>query len=489
MTRAMRKGSIRARLAFSFLAVIGALLFLVVASLAFVRGAYGEIAAYQKDQEDINALSAAIEASAVALDNFLSSGNEEYLSQANSGLDRFGAIARALGNKLPSEFRYDLVDLRNMAESFREAARATERDFRAGTEPIYINRSKAELARLKGYIAAECGKLLAFYITHVRDRIADSRSSLERNENLAYLAVILVGALAAIFALRTADGISAPLHELAQTALAFARGDLGVAAVAYAADDEIGTLVRSFNRMTADIRELVNDVRDKAALEVRLREQELRAAEAEASLRRTELELLQAQINPHFLFNALAACSALARSEEAADTRAAVESVAQIMRYTLSSREGPSTIEREFETVRNYLYLQGVRFGRRLAWTAEADADCLASTIPPFSIQPFVENAVIHGIEPREDGGRVEVRASGDRTGGILITIRDDGTGMDQAKLAEINAPASETIRTHFGVGNVARRLELVYGEPVVRVESGTDAGTTVTIRLPAARR
>lgn len=197
------------------------------------------------------------------------------------------------------------------------------------------------------------------------------------------------------------------------------------------------------------------------------------------------VELLQAQINPHFLFNALSAASALSRAEEAPNTRIAVESIAQIMRYTLSSREGPSTVGKEWETVRSYLYLQGVRFGRRLAWSAEADEDCLGAEIPPFSVQPFVENAVIHGIEPREGGGTVEVRARRGADGGIEITVKDDGTGMDAKTLAEINAPGAEAIRTHFGVGNVSRRLELIYGVPVVRVESESGAGTTVTIRLP----
>ena len=482
------RGSLRARLAYSFLAVIGIFLFLIAASLVLIRGAYGELSSFQRDQSEINAMSAAIEAASIDVDNFLSSGNRDYLESSRDRLDEFGAYARALRARLPPAFRFPLIDLENMAATYRENAAAVERAYSAGVETIYLNRSKADLSRLKGYIAADCGQLLGSYLSRVRERMAVSRATLERNENLTYLAVVVVGALAAAFALRTADGISKPLHRLAETALAFARGDLSIQPVEYRGDDEIGTLVASFNRMTVEIRDLVEDVKKNAELAVRLRGQEVRAAEAEASLRRTEFELLQAQINPHFLFNALAAATALSRIEEAPNTRSAVESIAQIMRYTLSAKEGPSTIEREFETVRNYLYLQGVRFGKRLAWSVEAEDGCGQVPIPPFSVQPFAENAVIHGIEPRESGGTVAVRARRSGDGGVEISIRDDGVGMDAAMLAEINAPAREAILRHFGVGNVARRLELVYGAPVVRVESAPGAGTTVTVRLPAEK-
>jgi HAMP domain-containing protein len=485
MFRSRSALSIRSRLIFSFLSVIALLLVLAVGSLALVRGAYGELLAFQRDQEEINALALEMEAANVELANFLSSGTDSYLERSAAAIERFGALCRGLRGRIDLEFRFPLMDLERMAETYREQSLRLVFDYRAGMETIYVNRSRADLARLKGYIATDCGKLLASYLSRARERVAASRRAIERNENAAYLAALVVGIAAVLFALRTADKIAAPLHRLAGAATAFAGGNLSVAPVEYRGEDEIGGLVRSFNRMTAEIRDLINDVKGKAALEIRLHEQELRAAEAEASLRKTELELLQAQINPHFLFNALSAASALSRAEEAPNTRIAVESIAQIMRYTLASREGPSTVGKEWETVRSYLYLQGVRFGRRLSWSAEADADCLGAEIPPFSVQPFVENAVIHGIEPRERGGTVEVRARRGADGRIAITVKDDGAGMDERTLAEINAPGAETIRTHFGVGNVSRRLELIYGVPVVRVESESGAGTTVTIRLP----
>lgn len=481
-----RTGSIRFKLIFANLLAPSLFLGIFIASLVSIRGAYGELVVYQQNQESIFALSAVMDRAAAGIDNHLLSGNAEYLDTLRDELDRFAAATRDLERRLPRDFRYRIRDLRSMAETFADYARSAAADLAAGKERIYVNRDRADLVRLKGFIQEESGRLLSSYMEHTRELIAASRSDLERNENLAYLGAILGALTAAGIALRIAAEIADPLHLLSETALKVAAGDLDTAAPDYPKRDELGVLVDSFNTMTVEIRNLVRDLQEKASLEVRLREERLRATQAESSLRKTELELLQARINPHFLFNTLSAVSALARAEEAPNTRVAVESVSSIMRYTLSKRSGPPLLEEEMALVRNYLYLQSLRFGKRLSWVADMDEDCAGVTIPAFSIQPFVENAVLHGIEPKEEGGSVQIYASvGAGENSVEVVVRDDGVGMAAEKVAELQNPSEETLSRHMGVANVARRLELILGYPAVSIESEPGKGTIVRITLP----
>ncbi|WP_159886979.1 hybrid sensor histidine kinase/response regulator [Paenibacillus puerhi] len=218
----------------------------------------------------------------------------------------------------------------------------------------------------------------------------------------------------------------------------------------------------------------------------------------------SELGLLQAQIKPHFLFNALN--TILAVSD--VDLPKAQDLLAKLCFYLRSSFDFQNQnhavpLDKELELVRSYLHIEQARFGKRLAVDLQYDERLRHKLIPPLTIQPIVENAVRHGLMKREEGGMIRLRVQAEGEGFIRITVEDDGVGMteqqidriggrrDFGKLADYerdDAPQEEAGDTRTGVGlaNVQRRLLHLYGEGL-RITSLPGQGTSVSFRISVA--
>jgi two-component system, sensor histidine kinase YesM len=237
--------------------------------------------------------------------------------------------------------------------------------------------------------------------------------------------------------------------------------------------------------MTERIRGLVEEIRRKSELESELKAGEIKALELENALKQSELETLQARINPHFLFNTLNTIATLADIEEASRTKSAVGSLAALLRAQLDSARGWVGVDEELESAEHYLLLQEIRFGARLRHDLSLDPRAARLRLPGMTLQPFVENAVIHGLEPLERGGRVKIAARVEDSF-LVLEIEDDGIGFDPAR-PPVDPLAEGRSRRHEGMANVSRRLELLYGRQSVFVTSAPGEGTRVSIRIPAA--
>ncbi len=200
------------------------------------------------------------------------------------------------------------------------------------------------------------------------------------------------------------------------------------------------------------------------------------AAEARLQARTAQLAALRAQLNPHFLFNALhSVASLMAYDVAAAD--AALERVGDLLRYALSD-DDEVPLASEWAFTQDYLELERLRLGDRLRTEAHLDPEALPMLVPALLLQPLVENAVRHGIDPRPEGGRVAVSA-GVEGGRLVLRVADDGPGM----------------RSDSGSGNgvglrsVRRRLDARHGDrAAIDVAADGAAGCVVTISLPLAR-
>jgi LytS/YehU family sensor histidine kinase len=205
------------------------------------------------------------------------------------------------------------------------------------------------------------------------------------------------------------------------------------------------------------------------------RERELHAAQLEAGLARAQLQLLQTQLHPHFLFNTLNAISALVHTDaEAADRMLAT--LGDLLRRTLEDfgvQEAP--LARELEVVRAYLEIEQARLGPRLRICLDVEPDTPDAYVPTFLLQPLLENAIRHGIAPRPEPGRVEVHVR--RDGECLqLEVRDDGPGFS----------AQPAGADGVGLANTRARLFHLYGA-AQRLETSNDprGGCAVTITLP----
>lgn len=207
----------------------------------------------------------------------------------------------------------------------------------------------------------------------------------------------------------------------------------------------------------------------------RYRERELRASELEKLLVEARLQALQAQLNPHFLFNTLNSISTLMHRDVAVADRMIVR-LSELLRLALSSRGAQEVpLREELEFLRRYLEIEQIRFGPRLAVEIEAPPDTLELAVPHLLLQPLVENAIKHGIAPRKPGGRIEVRArrAGDR---LHLSVTDNGAGN-----------STLTRGSGLGLANTRARLEHLYGAQQ-QFEFGPrpEGGFAVRLTIPA---
>lgn len=212
-----------------------------------------------------------------------------------------------------------------------------------------------------------------------------------------------------------------------------------------------------------------------AKLETEVRERELARMEAEKQSLAAQLRLLQAQIEPHFLFNSLANVAALIE----ADPKLAGTLLDALIRYLRSSlqrtRADGGSLGDEVALLTAYLDVLKIRMGDRLGYAFEIPSALLQTDFPPMLLQPLVENAIRHGLEPKLAGGRVQVTATAEN-GLLRIRVADDGIGL-------VQAPGEGV-----GLSNIRARLAALYGPQAhLQVSSGVGAGVTATIEMPLA--
>jgi hypothetical protein len=203
------------------------------------------------------------------------------------------------------------------------------------------------------------------------------------------------------------------------------------------------------------------------------RAERLRRSEQEALTARTELALLQAQIEPHFLFNTLSNVVGLIDTEPAAARRMLIDLTALLRTSLARTRRPHFTLGEEIELLRAYLGIMSVRMGTRLRWQIHADPAALTARLPPLLVQPLVENAIRHGIEPSPDGGELTIhcRREGDD---LMISVSNSG-------LAFAPGPSQG-----LGLANVRERLDSFYGHRAgLELHAGAKGGLDARIRLP----
>jgi two-component system sensor histidine kinase YesM len=241
--------------------------------------------------------------------------------------------------------------------------------------------------------------------------------------------------------------------------------------------DEIGTLERRFNSMLGKIRELIQ-IEYKAKIEKRT----------------AQVKAMQAQINPHFLHNALQSIGGFALSRNVPEINEHVRAISDLFRYAIRMKSDLVKLADELEHVDNYLRIQKLRFQNMINVHLDVDDDCLACRLPKFSLQPLVENCFIHGLEGKMEQWVITIRA--ERVlDEIEISIADNGVGIDEERLKEIRRGLDQETEDpergdSMGMNNVNTRIKLLFGEEYgLFVSSVQGEGTTVKLLIPALER
>ena len=298
--------------------------------------------------------------------------------------------------------------------------------------------------------------------------------------------IVVIMVIGITVVVSTTRGIVAPLTQLSEAATRVGAGNLQQRIPETEAQDEVSIVTRAFNAMLDSLNLYIDKVREGAEKEQQMKEQELLM---ENHLKEAQLRFLQAQINPHFLFNSLNAGVQLAEMEDDEKTAVFLGKMADFFRYNVKKGTEDARIEEELSIVENYIYILNVRFAGEIIFTKEVDEGALNFRMPSMILQPLVENAVNHGIRDMIGEGwiRLTIQNDPDR---VKIVIEDNGKGMDALQIQKIMERV-ETIHeddsTGIGLDNVISRLSLYYDDVnVVEIVSpGENQGTKVILRLP----
>ena len=269
-------------------------------------------------------------------------------------------------------------------------------------------------------------------------------------------------------ALRLGRSITQPIVDLCARAEQLSQGDLTPREPVKSEEYEIRTLSEGFEQMAG-------------RLDTLLRESNQR----QDHLRRAELALLQAQINPHFFYNTMDTIVWLIEAEKPREAVEMVSNLSEFFRRSLSKGKDVITLAEEEGHVRSYLQIQQVRYKDIMQYTIHMAPGTGTAMVPKLTLQPLVENALYHGIKMKRGMGHIYVtsRPEGED---ILLQVTDDGAGIPPDRLEQLVQGMEKGERVGFGLATVHERIRLLFGAPYgLSLSSRLGVGTTVTVRIP----
>ncbi len=360
-----------------------------------------------------------------------------------------------------------------------------------GRDAQGVRETYEQTEEIYGYIRANINSVnTSAFITN-----AQSYSSLR--VVLSYMTAFSICILFAVMAVAVGwivimtRSITRPLIELANSATEIARGNMEVDFPIVETGDEVSAVAKACNKMIESIRNYIEETKRNYERENELAANELRMKN---DLNEAQLKYLQAQINPHFLFNSLNAGAQLAMMEGAEKACMFIQNMADFFRYNVRKMEKDVTLQEELQLVDNYIYILNVRFAGDIHYTAQIDERLLDASMPSMILQPIIENSVNHGIREKEGEGHIRLHVWADEND-ICIEIDDDGIGIDPATARKIMSGESAhslSGRDSEGIGldNVIKRLRSYYGrEDVFEIKPGEEGGTMVTLFIPKTGR
>jgi two-component system sensor histidine kinase YesM len=234
--------------------------------------------------------------------------------------------------------------------------------------------------------------------------------------------------------------------------------------------DEVNQLASTFNNMTDKIKKLINEVYIN-----KIRQKEL------------EMQMLQNQMNPHFLYNTLESIHMMAEVNRDKEVSRMARTLGKLLRYGIGRKQEQVTVKEEVEHLEDYIMLQKVRFEDIFVITVNVDRSLYECIIIKMILQPLVENAVYHGMENRSEGGKIEVKGykSGEK---IVFEVVDNGKGIDETQVKKLNDYINDRNNSFKSIGlkNINKRIRLYYGSLYgVEITSKIGIGTILKVIVP----
>ena len=315
-------------------------------------------------------------------------------------------------------------------------------------------------------------------------------SSLRSMEIITILILVFIGLVNMVVVFLMTKSMTMPLVDLSRAANEVAEGNFDVSVGSTEGEDEISVVSKAFKQMLESIQRYIAEIRDSVMRESQLKEHELVMSNR---MKEVQLRSLQAQINPHFLFNTLNAGEQLAMMEGADKTTEFIENMADFFRYNIKKIDNDASIAEEIALVDKYVYILNVRFTGEIHYSKDIDWEVTEVRVPSMILQPIVENAVNYGIRDIDWEGHIDLKVYKDN-GYVFLSIRDNGVGMSRDKIDRIlsgeavgEVSADHAASNGIGLGNVIERLQIFTGQQdVMEISSeGEGKGTEFVIKVP----
>jgi sensor histidine kinase YesM len=432
----------------------------------------------------------------------------EYLStRSSNALSRILIRAQSLREKLPAhtpittgQAALKEREIYALIRSYLNLAEETIEEKRGRNIAAYA-RAYDELAGLLDYINLEID---AISIERFRGQMDVYGIFITKSGTLQFwnlLFIICISVFAILLLLRTVNKITDPLMRLSGMAAELSAGNFDIPDIQSETVREMDQVVMAFNRMKNEIRKFIEEIRWQENIKEEYMREKMRNMKMEGLVRHMEIYALQAQMNPHFLFNTINTGMQLAIVEGADRTSEYMEAMAKLFRHIIRNKEIIVPLRYEIEGLEFYFYILKVRFPKNLDLVLDYDRTLLdACRVPVSILQPLVENCVIHAFrdnpmpEGADAGARnlINVRAEKqDRR--LVLTVRDNGRGINSEQVENLLHPLTldeSSVSRVMGLENVVQRLYFFYpGDPqVVDIQSAPGQGTAVIISIDTGR-
>lgn len=318
-------------------------------------------------------------------------------------------------------------------------------------------------------------------------------TSLRYMEFVTIMVLIFVGLVSIIVVLLITKSMTTPLTNLSIAANKVADGDFNVDITSSDYTDEISVVSNAFKQMVDSIQRYISEIKESMHRESQLKEKELTM---ESRMKEVQLRSLQAQINPHFLFNTLNAGAQLAMMEDAEKTAEFIGNMADFFRYNIKKINNDASIGEEINMVDRYIYILNVRFTGEIHYAKQIDEEALNIKVPSMILQPIVENAVNYGIRDIDWEGHIDLTVTRQESY-VRISVKDNGKGMNKEQIDMIlsdeivTKPREDRSDSNgVGLGNVIERLQIFTGQKdVMEIYSeGEGLGTEFVIKVPISK-
>ncbi|AKA69439.1 sensor histidine kinase [Clostridium scatologenes] len=301
--------------------------------------------------------------------------------------------------------KYILRDLQNSLRSYKTSGDATiEISSKQGGIDLYYEHYifTKEIFSYSNTFLTQLSESYLSYNNEIYNKLKEKEKTIYKVLLFYIITALIISILYTLFFLKN---ILEKLHELVEASKKVSYGDFSFYEGKKTFIYELDILSEAFSTMIHDIKKHINFIEEKAELEMKLRNEEMNLLKYQNALKQSKLKVLQSQINPHFLFNTLNCINQTAIRENALQTESLITSVSGILRYSLRMMDRNASIEEEVTVVKQYMFIQQLRFGDRIKFNLNVRGDLSKVLVPGMTLQPFVENAFIHGIEPKEEGG------------------------------------------------------------------------------------